>query len=308
MTAQSHPESPETTAALGWGHRYLMCEPVGFTVSYAINPWMDPAQPPDLARARAQWSHLVDTLRGLGVEVATTVAAQGTPDMVFAMNSGFVDGGVVVPSRFRYEERRPEQPIWESWFREHGFEVRDLLAGTDERFEAGDVFPVHDYLVGGYGFRSTEGGLRLLADGLGVPMAELRLVDPRFYHLDTCFCPVDSRSALIYPDAFDEDGQDALRHLLPDSIWLSEDEALTFCANSLVVGRTLVMPACPPRVEEALRERGYQVLVEDLTEFHKSGGSIRCLTSPLDVDLAGMRERVRATDPFGEIVGSGDLR
>lgn len=30
------------------------------------------------------------------------------------------------------------------------------------------------------------------------------LVDPKFYHLDTCFAPVDETTALWYPPAFSD--------------------------------------------------------------------------------------------------------
>jgi hypothetical protein len=46
------------------------------------------------------------------------------------------------------------------------------------------------------------------------------------------------------------------------------------------------MPACPPRVRAQLEEWGFEIVLVDVSEFHKGGGSIRCLTNPIDV-LAG---------------------
>jgi len=119
------------------------------------------------------------------------------------------------------------------------------------------------------------------------------------YHLDLAFCPLDERHALVCPAAFDEAGARALLEVVPEPILLTEDEALTtFCANSIVVGRTVVMPACPDRVRAALAAAGFTVVLVDVSEFHKGGGSIRCLTNPLDVRLGRDLDLV----PGGEVL------
>jgi N-dimethylarginine dimethylaminohydrolase len=105
------------------------------------------------------------------------------------------------------------------------------------------------------------------------------------YHLDLAFCPLDDTHAMVCPAAFDEASAAAALSLVPEPLVLSEQEALTFCANSVVVGRTVVMPACPDRVRGQLEEWGFDVVLVDVAEFHKGGGSIRCLTNPLDVLL-----------------------
>ena len=43
-------------------------------------------------------------------------------------------------------------------------------------------------------------------------MLPLELVDPRFYHLDTCFCPLAPGVAIYYPGAFDEYGRSVLQN------------------------------------------------------------------------------------------------
>jgi N-dimethylarginine dimethylaminohydrolase len=86
--------------------------------------------------------------------------------------------------------------------------------------------------------------------------------------------------------------------LVPEPLVLSEEEALTFCANSIVIGRTVVMPACPDRVRRQLEAWGFDVLLVDVSEFHKGGGSVRCLTNPLDV----VRGRDLPEVPGGEVL------
>ena len=266
---------------LTWGTRYLMTEPRHFTVCYHINPWMTPTV--DGEAASAQWKGLVATLERAGATIEVCPDEPGLPDMAFTMNAGFVAGGVAVPSRFRHPERRPEEPHWRDRFLALGLEVRELPAPPEVRFEAGDAFLVGETLMGGYGFRSDRAGLEALGEVFGRPVVAARQVDERFYHTDTCFCPLGEGRALVYPEAFEPADVGKLLDHLPDALLLARDEALTFVANSVVVGGTFFTAECPPRVQEYLEGFGLAVETVEMSEFHKSGGSVRCLTLPLDV-------------------------
>jgi N-dimethylarginine dimethylaminohydrolase len=259
-----------------------MVEPHHFDVTYHINPWMRPGV--DTEAANAEWKNLLATLERLGADVETGHDEAGLPDMAFAMNAGFVYGRTAVPSRFRHAERRPEEPHWRSMLAGLGLEVVDLAAGPEVRFEAGDAFVVGDTLVGGWGFRSDHDAAAALAAMFGLAPCTLEMVDPRFYHLDTCFCPVRPGHTLVYLDAFAPADRDKLRELFGDGlIALGAEEANTFVANSVVVDDTFVTHECPPRLRRALAELGLAVQTVDVGEFGLSGGSVRCLTLPLDL-------------------------
>jgi N-dimethylarginine dimethylaminohydrolase len=118
------------------------------------------------------------------------------------------------------------------------------------------------------------------------------------YHLDLAFTPLDDRRAMVCPAAFDDASSAALLALVPEPLVLTEEEALTFCANSIVIGSTVVMPACPDRVRARLEAWGFEVVLVDVSEFHKGGGSIRCLTNPVDVTIG----RDLPVVPGGEVV------
>ncbi len=116
-------------------------------------------------------------------------------------------------------------------------------------------------------------------------IAPVKLSDPRFYHLDIVFCPLDARSALIAPAALGADDLRVLTQLVADPILLTGEESASFCANTVVIGRTVVMAACTPRLERELRARGFEPRVVDVSEFLKAGGGPRCLTLALDTVL-----------------------
>ena len=284
-------------ATLAWGRRYVMVRPDHFRIDYAINPYMDPADQPDPHRAMSQWVSLVTTIERLGGTVEVVPQCPDSPDMVYAMNLGLGlvrpgDGGElqghVVMSHMRYAERRREHLAARPWFERSGrstsYVGRD---GVGAHLEAGDVFAWGDALVAGYGPRTEELALKHLAGDLGVRVRGVRIAHPSMYHLDLAFCPLDQGRALVAPGAFDAASAEALLALVPEPLVLTDDEALTtFCANSIVVGRTVVMPAgSPERVRRRLADWDFDVVEVDVSEFHKGGGSIRCLTNPVDITL-----------------------
>ncbi|MGI8646047.1 MAG: dimethylarginine dimethylaminohydrolase family protein [Nocardioides sp.] len=301
---------------LGWGHRYVAVAPTHFRVDYRINPFMDPAVQPDPALALVQWRTVVEAIETAGGTVEVLDQRPDAPDMVYAMNLGLgvelpttdgSPGGVrshVVLSHMRYEQRRMETGSAQQWFASHGFTTSYVgREGVGAHFEAGDAFAFGGELLVGYGPRTDELGLKHLATDLGVRVRGLRITHPGMYHLDLAFCPLDETRALVCPAAFDEESRVAVLGLVPEALVLTEEEALTtFAANSVVVGRTVVMPGCPDRVRAQLEEWGFEVVVVEVGEFHKGGGSIRCLTNPIDLRIG----RDLAVVPGGEVTLPAD--
>ena len=291
--------------SLEWGRRYVMVRPDHFRVDYAINPYMDTAVQPDPHRAMAQWVELVSTIERLGGTVEVAPQRADAPDMVYAMNLGLgvvrPEGAHVVMSHMRCAERRMEAQSSQRWFERSGrstsYVGRD---GVGAHLEAGDVFAWGDALVAGYGPRTEELALKHLATDLGVSVRGVRLTHPAMYHLDLAFCPLDGRRAMVAPGAFDHASASALLELVPEPLVLTDDEALTtFCANSIVIGRTVLMPAgAPERVRARLVDWDFDVAEVDVSEFHKGGGSVRCLTNPVDITLG----RDLATVIGGQVV------
>ena len=285
------------SAELTWGRRFLMCPPDHFDVSYAINPWMDVAVPVDRVRAQRQWDALVATLRAAGAQVEVLPAQAGLPDLVFTANLGLVDGETFIPARMRHPERRPEPALAERWFAGHGYAIRHL--GDDVVQEgAGDALPFEGTLVGAYRTRSSASSYVDLARIVDARILPVELADDRYYHLDIAFCPLDCSSALVALDTFDEESRRLLTALVPDPIVLMPDEVEAFSANAVVVGRTIVMASCSPRLEHELRARGFEPVVVDVSEFLKAGGGPRCLTLALDVRLDGTRDCGALADRF----------
>lgn len=286
---------------LRWGWKYLMVDPEHFRVEYAINPFMDPGRGPDPRRAREQWQRLHDAILGAGGEVEVLAGRPDSPDMVYAMNLALLltaagdapgpTGTTALASHMRYPERRRETWSARAWARRAGHLVRGVgRDGIGPFFEAGDAFAWRGDLVVGFGPRTEPLALKHLAVEWDLRVHGLEIVHPGMYHLDLAFCPLDQTRAMVCPAAFTEESAARLLDLVPEPLVLTEDEAQTFCANSIVVGSTVLMPACPPRVRRRLAAAGFDVEVIDVGEFLLGGGAIRCLTNPLDLSLGADAE------------------
>lgn len=258
-----------------------MVRPDHYGVEYEINPWMDLKITPDRGQAEAQWAGLHDLLFSLGCRIELAPGQPGLPDMVFTANAGLVLHSRVVLSRFRPRERRGETEYFQEWFREKGFTLLSLP--TDVYFEGeGDALRAGGTLFTGYRWRSEARAHRFLSDALGIQVLPLELVDPHYYHLDTCFCPLNATSAVWYPPAFEEYGATVLKRTFPDLIPVAPAEAERFGCNAVVLDADVVLNTGCPLLERELETRGFRPHATPLDEFLKAGGAAKCLVLHLD--------------------------
>jgi N-dimethylarginine dimethylaminohydrolase len=267
----------------------LMCPPDHYGIEYEINPWMSRAHGAAPDRARAQWRQLHDTLVGLGAAVELMTPRPGLPDLVFTANAGLVFGRRFFSSRFRHEVRARETPYFDEWFAAHGFAVEKLPEGV--YFEgAGDALFCGRTLFAGYRIRSDVRGHQYLAETLKRQVLPVELVNPYFYHLDTCFCPLAPGEAIWFPGAFDAYGRKVIEAHVPRLLAVQEEESRRFGCNAVVVGKAVVVNAGCERLAAGLRAWGYAPVAVELDEFIKSGGSAKCLTLRLDGEEAAIWE------------------
>ena len=264
--------------------RLLMCPPQHFTVAYEINPWMNLKRRPDAVTATRQWQHLAGSLEQVA-DIVLCDPAAGAPDMVFTANAGFAYDGRVVVSRFRHPERQAEEPDFTRWFREAGFEL--VAWPEDVRFEgAGDclIDRGERRLWLGHGLRSDPRAGAALARAFDVPVHTLNLVDPRYYHLDTCFCPLVDGYTLYYPDAFSAASQMLIRAEIPAHLRIEvpEADARNFACNAVGLGEHVFMNRASTTLVSALEMRGFKVHETPVDEFMRAGGAVKCLTLNLD--------------------------
>jgi N-dimethylarginine dimethylaminohydrolase len=256
-----------------------MCPPEHFAVTYAINPWMEPEKPTDAAKAMRQWSELHQAYLDLGHEVRTIEPVAGLPDMVFAANGGTVIGGTVLGARFLYPQRAREADAYLDWFRGSGYP--DVRVPDHVNEGEGDILFTGRAVMAGYGFRSDQAAAAELGQVFGLPVVSLRLVDPRFYHLDTALCVLDSDTAMYYPAAFDEAGRAAIAEQFAELIEAKDEDAEVLGLNAVSDGLHVVLPVQARGLAAQLSEHGFIPAGVDLSELLKGGGGPKCCTLEL---------------------------
>ena len=269
-----------TGARQATARSYLMCPPDHFTVEYAINPWMDPGGAPvDRALARRQWDRLRQVYLELGHEVRLIEPEPGLPDMVFAANGATVIGGKVLGARFRYLQRAAEGTAYLDWFRCAGYaSVRDPDVINEGE---GDLLYTGRSVIAGHGYRTEAAVAGELEELFGLPVVSVRLVDPRFYHLDTALTVLDSDTAAYYPAAFTPQGRDALAKEFGTLIEASQQDATALGLNAVSDGRHVVLPAEAAGLAAQLAGVGFVPVPVEFSEFRKAGGGPKCCTLEL---------------------------
>jgi len=271
--------------------KVLLCPPDYFDVVDQKNPYMSRKSPVDRGKARTQWDALCGALQQAGCTIETIAPVEGFEDMVFAANQVFVGekvgyGKFVVPSRMVYASRHREVPFFADWFRVRDFRVIELDYGSDYLEGHGDLLwhPDGSRVYGGYGFRSTKGGIEKFAKAvseMGIPVVPLELVDPYCYHLDTCLCPLNHEAALIFPGAYSTEALASLHKIWQRVHLLTAEEAHRFMGNGIVINGSYITPSITPQLEAILHHEGLNPVIVDTSEFEKAGGSCFCMKTLL---------------------------
>jgi N-dimethylarginine dimethylaminohydrolase len=255
---------------------YLMCRPDHFTVSYSINPWMDPDVPVRVDRAVAQWERLRRTYLDLGHAVDVIAPIAGLPDMVYAANGGTTARGRALGAKFRFPERADEGPAYLTWLKAAGLTRVKEAQATNEG--EGDFLVIGDRILAGTGFRTDRAAHAEAQEFFGLPVTSLTLVDPRFYHLDTALAVLDDDTVAYYPAAFSPGSQEVLGTLFPDAIIASEADAAVLGLNAVSDGRNVVVAAAAAGLIAQLAAHGFTPIPVDLSELLKGGGGPKCCT------------------------------
>jgi len=258
--------------------KILMCPPDYFALEYAINPWMENTAPLDRDLARRQWDTLYQAI-SQEAEVLVIEPVEGLPDLVFTANAAFIYGQEAIIAHYKHPERRGEEPHCAQWFKTNGFNV--TLPPNDIFFEgAGDALIWQDRVFAGYKTRTDIRSHTLLSEVTGLPVLSLELINPNFYHIDVCLCPLEDGHFIYSPEAFNEYGNLVIEANVPERkrIAVSPEEAAQFACNAINIGRRVIFNQGSNRLSEALFERGFNVTQIDLSEFLKSGGSAKCLS------------------------------
>ncbi len=288
---------PSDLVALPPTRRALMGDPRDFDVTYSINPHMmdeeGQLKQVDQELARKQWQDLKAAIEGAGLEVLVLPPLDDHPDLVFCANPCLVvpaeahagEKPISLVSHMACESRAAEPEHVATFLEQQGFEIR-RLKGPAERFEGtgdGIWHPGRRLLWGGVGSGTSRSAWEEISTMLDLPIALIELVDPDFYHLDTCLAGPDETHCLWFPPAFTHQGKELIEAFFPDAIAVAEAEARRgFVCNAWCPdGRHVFMQSGNGQAAAAIRSAGFELVELETSEFRKSGGSVFCMKHAL---------------------------
>lgn len=278
------PSMPEPT-------RVLMCPPDYYDVVDVKNPFMaGQVGKVNKALARRQWEDVRAAFEAAGKPVVLVPAARGLEDMVFCANQTLVG---VTPqmerlcllSSMQHTSRRREVPLMGQWLGADGYRVVSLKDKNLHFEGAGDALwhPGKRLLWGGHGFRSEPDAYEEVAALFETPVVLLKLVNEKFYHLDTCFCPLTPEAVLIYPSAFDAASLELILKIFPVVLTSTESEAFRqmACNAAILDAKIAIIQKGALSVNRHIAAMGLDVVEVETSEFMKSGGSVYCMKNML---------------------------
>ena len=266
------------------GPAFLMCAPRLYNVDYVINPWMaGNVHAASREKAIEQWQALYEAISRIA-DVELVEPQPGSPDMVFTANAGLLRGNEVAISSFFHPERQGEEPHFRAWFRQHGYKILDIARATPFEGEGDALFSEDGTrLWAGFGLRTLQSSHQALRDAWGIEVVGLELVDPRFYHLDTCFAPLTGGFVMYFPAAFSQKALQEIEAFYPAGkrIVVEEADAVRFACNAVNIGDTVLLNRISASLSGRLESLGFEVIQLELSEFLRAGGAAKCLVMKL---------------------------
>jgi len=276
--------------------KVLMCAPEFYNIVDVKNVHMQNQKGTvNKERVDIQWDAIRNTYLAFKNqkfldEVHVIDGVEGLEDMVFVANQSFPwvmwnGEKIALMSRMRFENRQNEIPYIEDFYKDHGYKIVDLQ--SKYHFEGmGDMVahPCKRLLYGGYGFRSEKNVYDEIARTLDAPIVTLELINEQYYHLDTCFLPLNHAEVLIAPDAFSPESINTIRRMFEGVYEVPDHEAFDgFACNAHIIYGTnratsaAIIQKNNPVALNIVQQSAHVVAEVETSEFMKSGGSVFCL-------------------------------
>jgi len=241
----------------------------------------------DKQKAMNEWNSIKKIYETAGLTVHPIPGAEGLPDMVFCANQSLPflseDGKKeVLMSIMHSDMRKQEVGFIQNWYESNGYTIHQMDSEKVTDFEGmGDAIWINGkrILFGGYGYRSSLSAYDTVSEKFGIPIVAFELITEDFYHLDTCFCSLNSETVLIYPEAFKPEGVAIIKKLFKNVIEANRYEGaeLFACNATCPNGKNVVIQKGCVEVNAELEKLGFVVHEVETEEFLKSGGSVFCM-------------------------------
>ncbi|MBQ2691338.1 MAG: N(G),N(G)-dimethylarginine dimethylaminohydrolase [Clostridia bacterium] len=227
---------------------------------------------PDYEKAIQQHDAYIEALKQCGVQVTVLEAMEEYPDSCFIEDDAVLTKKCAIITNPGAPSRNGEK--------EHIVEVIKKFYDEDKiayieapgTLEGGDVMMVGDHFYVGRSARTNEEGIRqfiAILESFGLTGSEVTL--EKVLHLKTGVNYLENNTFLVAGEFVEkEEFKNAKQILIPD------DEA--YAANCIWVNDKVIVPSGFPKVAQAVKDAGYEVIITDTSEYRKLDGGLSCLS------------------------------
>lgn len=235
-----------------------------------------------------QWSNLRNACASAGADVVVVPADLDSHSQSFVSKAGLLIRGKFLASVSKDDSDVGQYSFLKAWLKSAGVAIEDqqtLLDREIYRFD-GEADALYDSKLNilwyGIGFHSSaefQDTLDEFIPGTFIDVIHLKLVDPFYQNLDTCFRPLQNGWLLWYPDAFSEDCQEFIRITYRgNTIDVDSHEAFqSIACSSLPIGDFIVTPLISERTANALIDCGMTPIQVDVSLIANKGGLKRLI-------------------------------
>jgi dimethylargininase len=229
----------------------------------------------DTALAADQHAAYCQTLEACGVDIRILEVNRDEPDCVFLEDTAVVLDEVAIICSMGTAARREESTRIEPVLAEYLPIERIELPAT---LEGGDVLRIGRTLLVGQSPRTNAAGIEALARIAGRLGYRIRSVSVRgCLHLKTACTALPDGRLLVNPAWID---LAALRSY--DVVHVPADEP--WAANTLPIGRRVILPAEHPQTAELIARLGFEPCPVAISELAKAEGGVTCLSILIAVE------------------------
>lgn len=227
---------------------------------------------PDYELAVRQHDAYIETLKKCGVEVTELEALEEYPDACFVEDAAVLTRKCAVITNPGAASRNGEKAYIVEAVRKFYDDSQIAYIKDPGTLEGGDVMMVGDHFYVGRSARTNEEGIRQfieILESYGLTGSEVTL--EKVLHLKTGVNYLEDNTFLVAGEFIEkEEFKDARKIMIP------EEES--YAANCIWVNGKVIVPAGFPKVAQAVRDAGYEVLITDTSEYRKLDGGLSCLS------------------------------
>lgn len=239
---------------------------------------MDTHNKVDHHRVREEYEALKQVYLELGCEILEIEQGKGLPDMVYAANFGFPQDNIFIKANFMFDERKGEAELAKQYFQNLGFKIKELPENVAWEGQ-GDFLKVGDKYFLGWGKRSDFEAKKHLASILDGDIIDLKLIDPYYYHIDTCFLPLTKDTVAINQYSFEKEDLEKIKQHFKHIIYVGKNDNAHLACNAVVIGQTIVVArGISQQLKDDFKQAGFDTREVAMDEYRKGGGSVKCLT------------------------------